>query len=67
MLMQKQLEVAQQLNEMLGEALAVIGDSVSGIDPGSINDQKAAGALDNIKNALSKLEKDVEEFNKRLK
>ena len=34
-LMQKQLEVGQRLNELLSEALTEIGDAVSGVDPDS--------------------------------
>lgn len=66
-LMQKQLEIAQQLNELLSKALAEIGDAVSGIDPASIRDQKAVKVLDKVKSAVSTLEKEVEEFNKSLK
>jgi predicted nucleic acid-binding Zn-ribbon protein len=66
-LIQKQLEVAQQLNHLLSEAIAEIGEAVSEIDSTSVKDQKAATALDKVKRAVSKLEKEVEEFNKRLK
>ena len=66
-LIQKQVEAAEQLNQLLSEAIARIGDAVGGIDPASVNDQKAAEVLDKVKRAVSKLEKEVEEFNKRLK
>ena len=66
-LIQKQIEVGQQLNELLSEALAEIGDAVSGIDPATVHDQKAAAALDRVKSAVSKLEKQVLEFNQRIK
>ncbi len=66
-LIQKQLEAAQQLNNLLGEAVAQIEEAVSEIDPASVKDQKAAVALNKVKRAVSTLEKEVEEFNKRLK
>ena len=65
-LIQKQLEAAQQLNDLLGEAMAKVEEAVSGIDPDSIKDRNAAAALNKVKNAVNKLEKGVEEFNKRL-
>lgn len=67
MLMQRQLEAAEQLNNILGQAVAEIGDAVSGIEPASVQDKKVAAALDRIKSAVSKLEKEVEEFTKGLK
>jgi hypothetical protein len=67
MLIRRQVEVAQQLNEMLSEALTEIGDVVGGIDTASIQDQKAAEVLDKVKSTVSRLEKEVEEFNKRIK
>ena len=66
-LIQKQVEIAQQLNEMLSEALTEIGDLVGGIDTASIQDQKAAEVLDKVKSTVSKLEREIEEFNKRIK
>ncbi len=65
-LIQRQVEVAQQLHEMLSAALTEIGDLVSGIDTASIQDQKAAEILDKVKSTVSGLEKEVEEFNKRI-
>lgn len=67
LLIQRQLEAAQQLNNLLSDAVAEIGEAVSGIDPESIHDQKAAAALDKVKKAVSKLEKTVEAFTKSLK
>jgi len=65
--MQKQLEVGQRLNELLSEALTEIGDAVSGVDPDSVRDQNAAAVLYKVKSAVSKLEKEVAEFNKSMK
>ena len=66
-LMQKQLEAAQQLNILLSEAVAEIGEAISGGDPASVDDQKAAAVLNKVRSVVSNLEKKVEEFNKRLK
>ena len=66
-LIQKQLEIAEQFNELLIETLTEIGDAVDGVDPASIHDQKAAGVVVKIKSALSTLEKEVDEFNRRMK
>lgn len=66
-LMQKQLEAAQQLNILLSEAVTEIGEAVGGIEPASVDDQDAAAVLDKVRSVVSKLEKKVEEFNKRLK
>jgi hypothetical protein len=65
--MQKQLEAAQQLNILLSEALTEIGEAVGGLDPASVEDQDAAGVLNKVRDVVSKLEKEVEEFNKKLK
>jgi hypothetical protein len=65
--MQKQLEAAQQLNILLSEAVAEIGEAISGVDPASVDDQKAAAVLNKVRSVVSNLEKKVEEFNKRLK
>ena len=67
MLMQRQLEAAQQLNNILGQAVAEIGDTVSGIESATVEDKKVAAALDKIKSAIDNLEKEVEEFTKGLK
>lgn len=66
-LIQKQLEAAQQLNYLLGEALAEIEQAVSSVDSASVKDRNAAAALNKVKSAVKKLEKAVEEFNKGLK
>jgi hypothetical protein len=66
-LMQKQLEAAQQLNILLSEAVAEIGEVISGVDPASVDDQKATAVLNKVRSVVSNLEKKVEEFNKRLK
>ena len=65
--MQRQLEAAEQLNNILGQTVAEIGDVVSGIESTTVQDKKVAAALDKIKSAINKLEKEVEEFNKGLK
>ena len=67
MLMQRQLEAAEQLNNILGQTVTEIGDVVSGIDSATVQDKKVAAALDKIKSAINKLEKEVEEFTKGLK
>lgn len=66
-LMQKQLEAAQQLNVLLSEAVTEIGEVVSRVDQASVDDQDAAAVLNKVRSVVSKLEKKVEEFNKRLK
>ena len=66
-LMQRQLEAAEKLNNILGQAVAEIGDAVSGIESDSVQDKKVATVLDKIKSAVDKLAKEVEEFNKGLK
>jgi hypothetical protein len=65
--MQKQLEAAQHLNNLLGEAVAEIGEAVGRIDPASVNNQDAGAVLNKVRNVISELEKKVEEFNKGLK
>jgi len=65
--MQKQLEAAQHLNNLLSEAVTVIGEAVSGLDPASVEDQNAAAVLTKVRSAISELGKKVEEFNKGLK
>ena len=66
-LMQKQLEAAEQLNILLSEAVTEIGEAISGVDSASVDDQKAAAVLNKVRSVVSNLEKKVEEFNKRLK
>ena len=66
-LIQKQLEAAEQLNNLLGEAVTDIGEAVSGIDIPAVDDQNAVDVLNKVKTVLTKLEKQVEEFTKSLK
>ena len=66
-LMQKQLEAAQHLNTLLSEAVAEIGEAISGIDPASADHQEAVAVLNKIRGVVSGLEKKVEEFTKKLK
>ena len=66
-LIQKQLEAAEQLNNLLGEAVTEIGEAVSGIDIAAVGDQNAVDVLNKVKTVLTKLEKQVEEFTKSLK
>ena len=66
-LMQKQLEAAQHLNTLLSEAVAEIGEAISGIDPASVDHQEAVAVLNKIRGVVSGLEKKVEEFTKKLK
>lgn len=67
MLMQRQLEAAEQLNNILGQAVAEIADVVSGLESAKVEDKKVAVAVDKIKSAINKLEKEVEEFTEGLK
>jgi hypothetical protein len=66
-LMQKQLEAAQQLNILLSEAVTEIGEAISGVDAASVDDREAAAVLNKVRSVVSNLEKKVEEFNKTLK
>ena len=66
-LIQKQLEAAEQLNNLLGEAVTQIGEAASGIDIAAVDDQNAVDVLNKVKTVLTKLEKQVEEFTKSLK
>jgi len=66
-LMQKQLEAAQHLNTLLSEAVAEIGEAISGIDPASVDHQEAVAVLNKIRGVVGGLEKKVEEFTKKLK
>ena len=66
-LMQKQLEAAQHLNTLLSEAVAAIGEAISGIDPASADHQEAVAVLNKIRDVVSGLEKKVDEFTKKLK
>jgi hypothetical protein len=66
-LMQKQLEAAQQLNILLSEAVAEIGEAMSGVDPALVDAREAAAVLNKVRSVVSNLENKVEEFNKKLK
>ena len=66
-LIQKQLEAAEQLNNLLGNAVTEIGEAVSGIDIAAVENQNAAEVLNKVKTVVAKLEKQVEDFAKRLK
>jgi hypothetical protein len=65
--MRKQLQAAERLNSLLSEAVAEVGEAVSGLDPVSVRDERAALAIAKVKSALQRLEKEVEEFTKRLR
>ena len=67
LLIQKQVEAAEQLNNLLSEAVTQIGEAVSGIDIAAVDDQNAVDVLNKVKTVLTKLEKQVEEFTKSLK
>ena len=66
-LMQKQLEAAQQLNILLSEAVTEIGEAISRVDAASVDDREASAVLNKVRSVVSNLEKKVEEFNKTLK
>jgi hypothetical protein len=66
-LMRKQLQAAEQLNSLLSEAVAEVGEAVNALDPSFIRDEKAALAIAKVKSALQRLEKEVDEFTKRLR
>ena len=65
--MRKQLQAAERLNSLLSETVAEVGEAMSDLDPLSVRDERAALAIAKVKNALQKLEKEVEEFTKRLR
>lgn len=67
LIMRKQLHAAEQLNNLLSEAVAEVGDAVKDLDPSSVRDARAALALAKVKSALQRLEKEVDEFTKKLK
>jgi hypothetical protein len=66
-LMQKQLEAAQRLNNLLSETVAQIENAVRQIDLASVKDQNAAAVLEKVKTAVTNLEKELEVFNKSLR
>jgi hypothetical protein len=67
LMIRKQLQAAEQLNNLLTEAVTEIGDAVNDLDPSSVRDKRAALVLATVKNTLQKLERRVDEFTKRLK
>jgi hypothetical protein len=67
LMIRKQLQAAEQLNNLLTEAVTEIGDATSDLDPSSVRDEHAALALAKVKTALQKLEKRVDEFTRRLR
>lgn len=67
LLIRKQLQAAEQLNNLLSEAVAEIGDAVNDLDPSSLRDERAALVLAKVKSTLQTLERRVDEFTKRLR
>ena len=67
LMIRKQLQAAEHLNDLLSEAVTEIGDAVNDLDPSSVRDERAALALAKVKSALQKLERRVDEFTKRLR
>ena len=67
LMIRKQLQAAEQLNNLLSEAVTEIGDAVDDLDPSSVRDERAALALAKVKSTLQKLERRVDEFTKRLR
>jgi hypothetical protein len=65
--MRTQLQAAERLNSLLSEAVAEVGEAVSDIDPKSVRDARAALAIARVKSAVERLEKEVDEFTKRLR
>jgi hypothetical protein len=67
LMIRKQLQAAEQLNNLLSEAVTEIGDAVNDLDPSSVRDERAALVLAKVKSTLQKLERRVDEFTKRLR
>lgn len=67
LMIRKQLQAAEQLNNLLSEAVAEIGDAVDDLDPSSIRDERAALVLAKVKSTLQQLERRVDEFTTRLR
>jgi uncharacterized protein YecA (UPF0149 family) len=67
LLIQKQLDSTQQLNQLLSEAITDIEEAVSGIDLAALEDHEAAMALTKVRGAIKALEKEVDQFTKQLK
>jgi hypothetical protein len=66
-LLQKQLEAAQRLNNLLSETVTQIENAVGNIDLAAVKDQSAAAVLEKVKTAVTNLEKELEVFNKSLR
>lgn len=67
LMIRKQLQAAEHLNNLLSAAVTEIGDAVNDLEPSSVRDERAALALAKVKNTLQKLERQVDEFTKRLR
>ena len=67
LMIRKQLQAAEQLNNLLSEAVAEIGDAVNDLDPSSLRDERAALVFAKVKSTLQTLERRVDEFTKRLR
>jgi hypothetical protein len=66
-MIRRQLQAAEQLNNLLSEAVTEVGEAVNDLDPSSVRDERAALALAKVKRALQTLEREVEEFTKKLR
>jgi len=67
LMIRKQLQAAEQLNNLLTEAVTEIGDAVNDLDLSSVRDERAALILAKVKSTLQKLERRVDEFTKKLR
>jgi hypothetical protein len=67
LVIRRQLQAAEQLNNLLSEAVTEVGEAVSDLDPSSVRDERAALALAKVNKALRKLEREVDEFTKKLR
>lgn len=67
LMIRRQLQAAEQLNNLLSEAVTEVGEAVNDLDPSSVRDERAALALAKVKRALQTLEREVEEFTKKLR
>jgi len=66
-MIRRQLQAAEQLNNLLSEAVTEVGEAVNDLDPSSVRDERAALALAKVKSTLERLERQVDEFTKKLK
>jgi len=67
LMIRRQLQAAEQLNNLLSEAVTEVGEAVNDLDPSSVRDERAALALAKVKSTLERLERQVDEFTKKLK